>query len=112
MDNRVFELRTYHAVPGKMAALHQRFREHTCRLLQKHGLTLLGFWVPLEAGESEKRLVYLVAYPSREAAERSWAAFRVDPEWQAVKEASERDGQIVERIESVFLSPTDYSALR
>jgi hypothetical protein len=112
MDHRVFELRTYHAAPGKMAALHARFREHSCRLLQKHGMTLLGFWVPLEPGEAEKKLVYLVAYPNREAAERSWAAFRADPEWQAVKEASERDGKIVERIESVFLGPTDYSAVR
>jgi hypothetical protein len=75
-------------------------------------MTLLGFWVPLEPGEAEKKLVYLVAYPSREAAERSWTAFRADPEWQAAKEASERDGKLAERIESVFLNPTDYSALR
>jgi hypothetical protein len=112
MDNRVFELRTYHAAPGKMAALHARFRDHVCRLLQKHGMTLLGFWVPLDPAEAEQKLVYMVAYPSREAAERSWAAFRADSEWKAVKEASERDGKIVERLESVFLSPTDYSALR
>jgi hypothetical protein len=112
MDTRVFELRTYHAAPGKMAALHARFRDHSCRLLHKHGMTLLGFWVPLAPAEAETKLLYLVAYPSREAAERSWTAFRADPEWQAVKAASERDGKLVERIDSVFLGPTDYSSLR
>jgi hypothetical protein len=111
MDQRVFELRTYHAAPGKMAALHARFRDHSCRLLRKHGMTLLGFWVPLDPAEADQKLFYLVAYPSRAAAEQSWAAFRADPDWQAVKEASERDGKLVERIDSVFLNPTDYSAL-
>jgi hypothetical protein len=109
VDTRVFEMRTYYAAPGKMEALHARFRDHTCRLFQKHGMTLIGFWSPTDPKEAERKMVYLLAYPSREAAEKSWKAFRTDPEWLRAKEASEKSGVLVERLESVFLSPTDYS---
>ncbi|HXG11458.1 MAG TPA: NIPSNAP family protein [Gemmataceae bacterium] len=112
VDRRVFELRTYHAAPGKMEALHARFRNHTCRLLQKHGMTLVGFWVPADPTQAEQKLIYVLAFPSREAAEKSWKAFRDDPEWKAAKAASEKDGVLVEKVESVFLNPTDYSPLR
>jgi hypothetical protein len=112
VDTRVFELRTYHAAPGKMEALHARFRKHTCQLLQKHGMTLIGFWSPTDAKEAERKMVYLLAFPSREAADKSWKAFREDPEWKAAKEASEKNGVLVEKVESVFLNPTDYSPLR
>jgi hypothetical protein len=110
-DDRVFEMRTYYAHPGKMAALHARFRDHTCKLFEKHGMTVIGFWSPLDKKESEEVMVYLLAYPSKEAADKAWKAFRDDPEWKAAKEASEKDGPLVQKVESKFLTPTDYSKL-
>jgi hypothetical protein len=113
MKERVFELRTYYATPGKMEALNRRFREHTCRLFQKHGMTIVGFWMPYDPKEAEAKLVYLLAYPSKEAAEKSWNEFRDDPEWKAARAESERDGSLLARSpESLFLNPTDYSPLK
>lgn len=112
-DPRAFELRTYWAAPGKAAALHGRFRDHTLALFRKHGMELVGFWVPadVEAGAGDK-LVYLLAYPSRAAADAAWKAFRSDPEWLKAKAASETDGVLTAKVESVFLSATDYSPMR
>lgn len=111
-DTRVFELRTYHAAPGKMEALHARFRDHTGKLFRKHGMTIIGFWSPVDPEQAERTLIYLLAFPSKEAAARSWQAFRDDPEWKAVREASEKNGKLVEKVESVYLNPTDYSPLK
>jgi hypothetical protein len=111
-DTRVFELRTYHANPGKMAALHARFRDHTCKLFEKHGMTCVGFWSPIDKTESEEVLVYLLAFPSKEAADKAWKAFGEDPEWQQVKKESERDGPLVKKVDRKFLTPTDYSKLK
>jgi hypothetical protein len=112
LDPRVFEMRTYYTNPGKMEALHARFRNHTNRMFQKHGMTVVGYWVPTDAKQAEQKMVYLLAFPSREAADRSWKAFREDPEWKAAKAASEKDGVLVGKVESVFLNPTDYSPLK
>jgi len=112
VDGRVFELRTYHAAPGKMEALHARFRDHTCKLFEKHGMTIVGFWSPTKPGEAEKTLVYLLAFPSKEAADKSWKDFQNDPEWKTAKAASEKDGKLVARVESVYMKPTDYSAIK
>jgi hypothetical protein len=111
-DARVFEMRTYYAKPGKMAALHARFREHTCKLFAKHGMTIVGFWSPADAKEAEQKLVYILAFPSKDAAEKSWKAFREDPEWVAVRKESEKDGPLVDHVESVWLNPTDYSPIK
>jgi len=110
---RVFELRTYYTHPGRLDALNKRFREHTNRLFQKHGIELVGFWTPQDEkdGKADK-LIYMIAYPSREAAKASWKAFQDDPEWKAAREASEKDGKIVQKVESVFLDPTDYSPVK
>lgn len=108
---RVFELRTYHTLPGRLDALNARFRDHTCALFKKHGMELVGFWTPQDKGK-ENTLVYLLAYPSRDAAKASWAAFQADPDWKKAREASEKDGKIVERVESLYLDPTDYSAIK
>lgn len=110
-DSRVFELRTYTAHPGKLADLERRFRDHTMRLFERHGMTNVGYWIPQDS-TGENTLVYLMAYPSREAATRSWEAFRADPDWIAARTLSEANGPIVERVESLFLSPTDYSPMR
>jgi hypothetical protein len=112
VDARVFELRTYYAAPGKMEALHARFRDHTCKLFKKHGMTIIGFWSPTDPKEAEKTLVYVLAFPSREAATKSWKAFQADPDWQAAKAASEKDGKLVAKVESVFLNATDYSPIK
>lgn len=110
---RVFELRTYHTPDGKLVDLHKRFRDHTCALLKKHGAELVGFWTPTDEKDGKnRRLVYLVAYPDREAATRTWQAFRDDPEWKKAKAESEKNGSLTEKVESVFLAPTDYSALK
>ena len=116
-DTRVFELRTYHtATPAKLEALHARFRNHSNRLLQKHGMTLIGFWVPTDPDKgSADTLVYLVAHKNREAARASWAAFGADPEWVRAKAESEQasgGGSLTTKVESVFMSPTDYSAMK
>jgi len=110
---RVFELRTYTASPGKLDALNARFRDHTIALFKKHGMEVVGFWEPIdkEAGAGEK-LIYLLAHPSREAAQANWKAFREDPEWVKVKAESEVGGVLPAKIESVYLAGTDYSPLK
>jgi hypothetical protein len=109
---RVFELRTYTAAPGKMDALHTRFREHTNKLFEKHGMTIIGFWSPTDAKEAEKKLIYVLAFPSREAARKSWKEFGADPEWRAAMKASEVNGKLVDKVESIYMNPTDYSPLK
>jgi NIPSNAP len=111
-DTRVFELRTYYAHPGKMKALHARFRDHTVKLFEKHGMTVIGFWSPIEKDKAEEVMVYLLAFPSKEAADKAWKAFQDDPDWKKVKADSEKDGPLAKKIERVFLTPTDYSKLK
>ena len=109
---RVFELRTYTAPEGKLSDLHARFREHTMRIFQKHGMTNVGYWKPMDAPLSDNTLIYLLAHPSREAAKKSWGAFVGDPEWKKVATESQVNGKIVAKVESVFLEPTDYSPMK
>jgi hypothetical protein len=110
---RVFELRTYYLNEGKLDDLHKRFRDHTCRLLEKHGAELIGFWTPTDEKDGKgSKLIYLVAFPSREAAKKTWEAFGKDPEWQKVREESHKNGVLVKKVDSVFLEPTDYSAMK
>jgi hypothetical protein len=110
--NRFFEMRTYTANDGKMLELHKRFREHTNRLFEKHGMTLIAYWTPVDGPEAENTLVYVLAYPSREAREKSWKEFQADPEWQAAYKASHANGPLVKKAVSQFLSPTDYSPIK
>lgn len=110
-DERVYELRTYVANPGKLEALLARFRDHTFRLFEKHGMENVGYWVPLAKEDgADTTLIYLLAHRSREAAKASFAAFGKDPEWQAARKASEEGGKLLAQPpESVFLEATDYS---
>ncbi len=110
--NRVYELRTYHTLPGRLPALQARFRDHTVKLFEKHGMKNVGYWVPQDAPNSENTLIYVLSYDSREAAKKGWDAFRNDPDWKAAQKASEADGKIVEKVESVYMSPTDYSPVK
>ena len=112
-DSRCFELRTYHAAPGKFEAMHARFRDHTDALFKKHGMELIGFWIPTDKDKGAgSTLIYIVAHKSREAAKKSWAAFSNDPEWKKVKAESDANGKLVDKAESVFLSATDYSPMK
>lgn len=106
-DAPVYELRTYYAAEGKLDALHARFRDHTCKFFEKHGIKNVGYWVPLE--NPDNKLIYLLEYPSREAAQASWKAFGADAAWQKAKAESEKDGKLVAKVESAYLAPTDYS---
>lgn len=109
-DGPVFELRTYTATPGNLDKLLTRFRDHTTRIFEKHGMVNVGYAVPVEAkdGAGEK-LVYMLRHKSREAAKESWKAFSADPEWKEVAKASEANGKIVAKVESVFLEQASYS---
>ena len=111
-DTRVFELRTYVATPGKIDALLARFRDHTTALFEKHGITNIAYWVATDdEGKPTETLIYLLAHASREAAQESWATFRVDPDWIAAREASEVDGRLTANVTAVYLNPTDFSEL-
>jgi hypothetical protein len=112
VDTRVFEMRTYYANPGKMTALHARFRDHTNKLFVKHGMDLVGYWSPIDPKQAEEKMVYILAYPSKAAADKSWDAFKKDPDWIKAKADSEKDGVLVKSIDSVFLNPTDYSPIK
>jgi len=112
-DSRCFELRTYHAAPGKLEDLNKRFRDHTCQLFKKHGMEVVGFWMPTDADKGAgNTLVYILAHKSREAAKKSWADFGNDPDWKKVRSESEANGRLVEKVESVYMSATDYSAMK
>ena len=109
---KVFELRTYAAPEGKLSDLHKRFRDHTMRIFQKHGMTNVIYLSPTDAPQSQNTLVYLLSHQSREAAKKSWADFAADPEWKKVSAESQVNGRIVEKVESVFLTATDYSPMK
>ncbi len=109
-SDTVYELRTYTSTPGKLETLLKRFRDHTTQLFEKHGMTNVGYFVPLDVADgSAEKVVYLLSYPSRQAATASWNAFRNDPEWQVVRDASEAEGKIVAKVDSLFLTATDFS---
>jgi len=111
-SGHVYELRTYTAAEGKLANVNARFRDHTRRIFEKHDMKSVGYWTPVEGPTAGTTLVYLLEHPSREAATKNWADFRADPEWQKVKAESEAAGPIVSKVESVFLTPTDYSPMK
>jgi hypothetical protein len=106
-DNRCYELRVYYAAPGKLDDLHARFRNHTMKIFETHGMANIGYWVPLD--NPENKLIYLLAHPSRDAAKKAWSAFSADPDWKKAQKESEANGKLVAKAESTFLTPTDYS---
>jgi hypothetical protein len=113
VKERFFELRTYTAAPGKLDALHKRFREHTDDLFKKHGMTIIGFWTPADEPRSKDTLIYILAYPDREAREKSWKDFQADPDWVKAKDESEKDGPLLAHPpESVYMRPTDFSPMK
>ena len=110
-DPRVFELRIYVTNEGKLPDLLTRFRDHTCKLFEKHGMENLGYWVPVDKENgADNTLIYVIAHKSRDAAKASWAGFVSDPDWKAAAKASEVNGKILARKpDSIFMTATDYS---
>ena len=110
-NNRIFELRVYHAVPGKLPVLESRFRDTTSKLLAKHDLKVVGYWVPEDAPAWDNSFVFILAHDSREAAKKNWDAMRVDPEFQEVVK-SEQAEKTVENVDVTYMHPTNFSPLR
>ena len=109
---RVFEIRTYHTFPGRLDALHKRFREHTMKMFEKHGMTNVAYWTFEDSPAKESTLIYVISHASREQAKKNWAEFSADPEWQKIASDSQVDGYILEKVESVFVDATDYSPMK
>lgn len=108
----VYELRIYTAVEGKLPAVLARFRDHTVKIFEKYGMENVGYWVAADPPKSQNTLYYVLKHKSREAATASWAAFRKDPDWLKAQKESEVAGKIVDKVESVFMSSTDFSKLK
>jgi len=112
-DSRhVYELRMYHVNEGKMDALIARFGNHTDAIFKRHNMKSVGYWRPEDAPYSQNLFVYILEHPSREEARKNWAAFQADPEWKKVKANSETNGALANHIDSYFMDPTSYSALK
>jgi NIPSNAP len=107
-SNPVFELRIYHAVPGKLPALESRFRDTTSKLLAKHGLKVVGYWVAEGSPGWDNTFIFLLAHSSRDEAKKNWDAMRADPEFQEMIKSEQAD-KLVEKIDSIYMRPTDFS---
>jgi len=110
--HHVYELRLYHVKEGKMDALKARFGDHTDAIFKRHNIKSIGYWSPEDAPDSQNLFVYILEHPSRQEAEKNWAAFQADPEWQKVKKESEANGPLVDHIDHYFMDPTSFSALK
>jgi hypothetical protein len=109
-STHVYELRTYHANPGKLPDLEARFRDHTITIFNKHHMKSVGYWIPTD--NKDYVLIYILEHESQEQALKNWAEFMADPEWQAVAKASEANGKLVNHVDRVFMAPTDYSPMK
>jgi len=109
--NGVYELRVYHAAPGKLADLLTRFREHTVKIFDRHGMKSVAYWTPVDEPDKSNILIYILYHPSREAAAANWKSFQDDPEWKSVKDKSEANGKLVDKVDSTYLALTDFSPL-
>src|SRR6267378_2514187 len=105
----VYELRIYHAATGKLGELLARFRDHTVKLFDRHGMKSVAYWTPLEEPEKSNTLIYILQHPSHEEATANWKSFQDDAEWKSVKEKSELNGELTEKIDSTFMALTDFS---
>src|SRR5688500_2621348 len=106
-DVGIYELRIYYAAPGKLDELNARFRDHTLKLFEKHGIVNVGYWMPVD--NADRKLIYVLGHKDRDGARASFKAFGSDPEWRKVVKESESNGKLASRIESIFMKPTDYS---
>jgi hypothetical protein len=109
--HHVYELRLYHVNEGKMDSLIARFGDHTDAIFKRHNMKSVGYWSPEDAPSSQNLFIYILEHPNRQAAEKNWAAFQADSEWQKVKAESEAHGALVDHIDRYFMDPTSFSAL-
>ena len=107
----IHELRIYRVLPGKMPALLKRFENHTLGIWQRLGIRQAGFWTTV-IGPSQLDLTYLIAWESLAEREQKWGVFITDPHWIEARDASEREGPIVDTIASSILCPTAFSSVR
>jgi len=110
--DRLFELRTYTCLPGRFPNIVSRFQDHTFKLFEQHQMENIAYFKSEEVDSAQPKLVYIVAHQSQQAATKSWAEFRVDPTWIAARDASEKDGKIIEKVESIFLKPLSFSKIK
>jgi hypothetical protein len=110
--NRIFEMRTYTCAPGKLPELLNRFRNHTFKGFKKYGYQNIGYWTTVEKDGGQAKLVYLLAFSDEETAKKKWEAFRADADWVKAKADSEKDGKLVENVESVFMKPLSFSKIK
>jgi len=109
---RLYELRTYTTLEGRLPALEKRFKDHTCKLFEKHGMKNGMYWIPTDPKLKDNTLIYVVSHDSQEAADKSWKAFQADPEWVKVRDASEADGKIVMKVDRVFMTLAAWSPVK
>ena len=109
---RLYELRTYTTLEGRLPALEKRFKDHTCKLFEKHGMKNGMYWIPTDPKLKDNTLIYVVSHDSQEAADKSWKAFVADPEWIKVRDASEADGKIVMKVDRVYMTLADWSPVK
>jgi hypothetical protein len=111
--DRLFELRTYTAPPGKFENLKARFRDHTLRIFARHNLNAIGgYYIPAEGPQSENTLLYVLVHENRAAADKNWAAFQADPEWIKVRNESVAGGPITTSVTRQWLNPADFSPVK
>jgi hypothetical protein len=108
---KYYEMRTYTAASGKMDALHARFRDHTLKLFKKHGIESVAYFTAVDE-KNVGKLVFIIAYPDQASRDVRWNKFAQDPEWVKAKEESEKNGKLVDKVEQVFMTATDYSPLK
>ncbi len=111
-SNRVYELRMYHTFPNRLTPLVTRFRNGEVKVFEQNGMKFMGAWVPQDSPNHENLFIYLLAHENRDAAKKNWAGFGADPEWKNIQKTSEADGKIVEKVESTFMDPVDFSPLK
>lgn len=107
----IYELRIYHAVPGRLPDVIARFQNHILKLWDKHGIRQAGFWTTMVGG-SNQRLTYMLAWENLAEREKRWNAFVTDPAWIAVAAETEKNGAIVKNISNEFLVPTAFSSVK
>lgn len=107
----IYEMRTYETAPGRMGDLLSRFEHHTLQIWDRLGIRQAGFWT-VAVGDSVNKLIYLLEWDSMAHREKAWADFMADPEWEAVRTKSERDGPILTNVSNAFLQPTAFSHTR
>ena len=111
-SNRVYELRMYHTFPNRLTPLVTRFRDGEVKVFEQNHMKFMGAWVPQDAPNHDNLFIYLLAHENRDAAKKNWADFGADPDWKNIQKTSEADGKIVEKVESTFMDPVDFSPLK